>query len=62
MRKLADLHIHTNFSDGTFTPKETMAYAKKQSLDCIAIADHDSITALAEAIVLQVSYKYLLSH
>lgn len=56
MQKEADLHIHTNFSDGTFTPEEVMAYAKRQGLDCVAIADHDNVDAIAIAINLQKTY------
>ncbi len=56
MKKEADLHVHTNFSDGTFTPEETMAYAKRQNLSCIAIADHDNVDAIPTAINLQGAY------
>ena len=56
MQKTADLHVHTRFSDGTFTPEETMAYAKRQNLNCIAITDHDNVDAIATAINLQEHY------
>jgi predicted metal-dependent phosphoesterase TrpH len=48
--KKADLHVHTLYSDGSFTPKEVMHYAKKVGLDCIGIADHDTVKGLEEAI------------
>lgn len=41
----ADLHLHTNFSDGTFTPSQLIALAKKSGLGCISITDHDSVAA-----------------
>ena len=50
MTKYADLHIHTNFSDGTFSPAEVIRYAKEAGLSCVAICDHDSVSAIAPAI------------
>jgi 3',5'-nucleoside bisphosphate phosphatase len=47
--KMADLHLHTNFSDGTFTPEELVQYAQKGGLACIAVTDHDSVEACARA-------------
>ena len=43
--KYADLHIHTCYSDGTFTPAHIIALAKKAGLSCISITDHDSVDA-----------------
>lgn len=40
-----DLHIHTNFSDGAFSPKEVVDEAVKNGVSVIAIADHDTIDA-----------------
>jgi predicted metal-dependent phosphoesterase TrpH len=47
--KKADLHVHTNFSDGTFSPREAVLEAKKRDIDCIAICDHDCVDALGPA-------------
>ena len=47
--KFADLHLHTNFSDGTFTPEELVLHAQKAGLACIAVTDHDSVEACARA-------------
>src|SRR5215472_3663507 len=47
--KFADLHLHTNFSDGTFTPEELVLQAQKAGLACIAVTDHDSVEACARA-------------
>jgi 3',5'-nucleoside bisphosphate phosphatase len=47
--KFADLHLHTNFSDGTFTPEELVLHAQKSGLACIAVTDHDSVEAGARA-------------
>ena len=47
--KFADLHLHTNFSDGTFTPEELVSHAQKSGLACIAVTDHDSVEACERA-------------
>ncbi|MGO8764824.1 MAG: PHP domain-containing protein [Limisphaerales bacterium] len=47
--KIADLHLHTNFSDGTFTPEELVLQAQKVGLSCIALTDHDSVEGCARA-------------
>lgn len=43
--KLIDLHIHTNFSDGSLSPKEVVDVAYKNGVNTIALADHDTIEA-----------------
>jgi len=48
--KRADLHVHTDFSDGTFPPERVIEEVKKKSIDCIAICDHDCIDGLEPAI------------
>lgn len=45
-----DLHVHTNCSDGTFTPAEAVRHAKKAGLRAIAITDHDTIDGVEEAV------------
>lgn len=45
MKKRIDLHIHTNKSDGAFSPKEIIDEAVKNEVDTIAIADHDTVEA-----------------
>lgn len=44
--RYADLHIHTNKSDSTFSPEEVVRYAAKCGLSAIAITDHDSVEAI----------------
>jgi predicted metal-dependent phosphoesterase TrpH len=44
--KLADLHLHTIFSDGTYSPEELVASAKSLGLSCIAVVDHDTILGI----------------
>ncbi|MBF0493964.1 MAG: PHP domain-containing protein [Candidatus Omnitrophica bacterium] len=42
----ADLHVHTDYSDGTFSPKEVVEHALSRGLDAIAITDHDSVEGM----------------
>lgn len=46
----ADLHVHTIYSDSTFSPREVISTANKISLACIAITDHDTVGGVEEAI------------
>jgi predicted metal-dependent phosphoesterase TrpH len=39
----ADLHLHTNFSDGTFSPEELVAHAQSAGFNTIALTDHDTV-------------------
>jgi predicted metal-dependent phosphoesterase TrpH len=39
----ADLHLHTKFSDGTYTPEELAEQALQHQLKAIALTDHDSL-------------------
>jgi len=47
--KFADLHLHTKYSDGTFSPEELVLHAQKAGLACIALTDHDTVEGCAEA-------------
>ena len=44
----ADLHIHTNKSDGSLSPEEVVRWAKNKGLDVMAITDHDTVAGLDE--------------
>lgn len=39
----SDLHIHTNYSDGVFSPQRVVDAAIEANLDVIALTDHDNI-------------------
>lgn len=41
-----DLHTHTNFSDGSYSPEELVAAAKKISLHYLGITDHDTVDGI----------------
>ena len=40
-----DLHIHTYFSDGVFSPEKIVDRAIDAGLGLIAITDHDNVLA-----------------
>ena len=50
MKKYIDLHVHSNASDGTFTPAEIVEYAIEKELYAIALTDHDTLDGIEEAI------------
>ncbi len=45
MKRLIDLHIHSNLSDGELSPKEIIDRAVNNGVSVIAIADHDTTLA-----------------
>jgi predicted metal-dependent phosphoesterase TrpH len=48
-QRFADLHLHTTWSDGRWTPRQVVKAAAVQGLAAIAVTDHDVIGGLAEA-------------
>ncbi|MCI0481717.1 MAG: PHP domain-containing protein, partial [Candidatus Dadabacteria bacterium] len=44
--KYADLHVHTHYSDSTFSPEEVVALAADRGLSAIAICDHDTVDGI----------------
>lgn len=45
----ADLHIHSNLSDGTNTPEEVVDLARSAGLTKIALTDHDTVMGIERA-------------
>ncbi len=43
-----DLHLHTNHSDGQFSPEQLVAVAAEKQLRAIAVTDHDTVSAVRE--------------
>jgi predicted metal-dependent phosphoesterase TrpH len=55
----ADLHVHSNASDGTDAPAEVVRRAAQAGLDAVALTDHDTVAgheqarrALPDALIL----------
>lgn len=51
----ADLHLHTNFSDGTYTPEELAGHARRHGLSAVALTDHDTVEGCAR---MEVACRY----
>ena len=45
--KFADLHLHTQFSDGTFTPEELAGHGARLGFATMALTDHDTVEGCA---------------
>ncbi|MGN1040395.1 MAG: PHP domain-containing protein [Candidatus Fimimonas sp.] len=44
-----DLHLHSNVSDGIFSPEQLVEMAKEKGLDCISLTDHDTVLGVSAA-------------
>src|SRR5262249_1931237 len=47
----ADLHLHTFFSDGTYSPEEVAALAQQNGLKAVSLTDHDTVEGCARMAV-----------
>lgn len=45
-QKTCDLHIHSNYSDGTCTPSELINMAEEFGLGAVALCDHNTVDGL----------------
>ncbi|MBI3418187.1 MAG: PHP domain-containing protein [Verrucomicrobia bacterium] len=43
----ADLHLHTHFSDGTYSPEELVGHAQHYGLKLLSLTDHDTVEGCA---------------
>ncbi|MFC1500958.1 PHP domain-containing protein [Elusimicrobiota bacterium] len=48
--KYIDLHVHTNYSDGSLSPQEVVRLAKKLKISAISITDHDTVEGIPSAL------------
>lgn len=46
----ADLHLHTFYSDGTYSPGELVKEAGRQGVSAIAVVDHDTVDGIEPTI------------
>jgi len=49
--KFADLHLHTLFSDGTFTPEDLAGHGARLGFAALALTDHDTVEGCARMVV-----------
>ena len=45
---LIDMHVHSRFSDGRYTPEQLAWGAKKRGLSLLALTDHDTTAGLSD--------------
>ena len=48
---MIDLHVHTIYSDGEFTPKQILDMCKQKGITTIAITDHNALEGSKRAIL-----------
>lgn len=46
--KFCDLHTHSVYSDGSYTPEEIVVKSKEMGLSAIALTDHNTVAGLCE--------------
>jgi 3',5'-nucleoside bisphosphate phosphatase len=49
--RYADLHLHTQFSDGTYSPEELVTQAQRHGLTALALTDHDTVEGCARCLL-----------
>ena len=42
-KKYCDLHVHSIYSDGTYTPEEILLEAERAGLSAVALCDHNTV-------------------
>lgn len=50
MDRIVDLHTHSIYSDGQYSPKEILDMAKKNNIGTLALTDHDNINGSKELV------------
>lgn len=56
INKIADLHIHSYYSDGTMSPTEILETACKKNVGLISITDHDTIEGSKKLMEISKNY------
>ena len=55
----ADLHVHTNHSDGTQSIDSVFKLAKEKGIHTIAITDHDTVNHYQEILLVAQKYQFV---
>lgn len=48
MEPICDLHVHSVYSDGTYTPQQLIRLAESSGISAIALCDHNTVAGLPE--------------
>lgn len=61
MMGFADLHIHSQYSDGTFTPEEIVRRARRAGVSFLSVCDHNVVegTARTETLAIAAGLRYI---
>jgi len=60
--KFADLHIHSNFSDSSYTLRDIFKRAHQEGFSCISIVDHDTLDVYFTEEIDELSKEYSLEY
>jgi len=50
---IADLHVHTRQSDGSYSFEEALSLARAREISCVSFVDHDTTSGTARAVALE---------
>ena len=56
MERFCDLHTHSVYSDGTYTPAQLLAEAQQRNLSAIALTDHNTVAGLPDFLAAAEKY------
>ena len=48
MEKICDIHVHSYYSDGTYSPTDLIRLAEEAGLSAVALCDHNTVAGLPE--------------
>lgn len=48
MKRCCDLHTHSTYSDGTYTPRQLIEAALEIGLEAVVLSDHNNVSGLPE--------------
>ncbi|MBI3193303.1 MAG: PHP domain-containing protein, partial [Ignavibacteriae bacterium] len=49
MHPIADLHTHTDYSDGALTPEQLVVKAQESGINILSVTDHDTVEGVERA-------------
>ena len=55
---MIDMHTHTTYSDGTYTPKQLLEEAQQKKLSILSITDHNTVSAYEELKIPNIRNKF----
>jgi predicted metal-dependent phosphoesterase TrpH len=59
VEKKANFHLHTYYSDGAYTPRQILRFAKNRGFSAIAVTDHNEIRGTLKVFDLAPEYEMI---